>query len=236
MRNIILWFANHTLVCFAILIFIAIFFWLMRFQKKLNLNWKEAILVSLAHVVIGWSCMRLMALAEVGFVAEKAASMRLFGAMFVLPFCYYAWAIKTKRNSGLILDIAAICVIFGVISGRLNCLTAGCCTGYPIPFMPSVCWPLREIELLYYFVFILCYAGKIQKGKTWGQVYPLYLISYGILRFLSEFVRVEYTTRIGIFHLAHIWSLIAIVAGTGIYYKLAKSRKTPQKHKKSGKT
>ena len=236
MRNIILWFANHTLVYFAILIFIAIFFWLVRFQKKLNLNWKEAILVSLAHVVIGWSCMRLLAYIEVGFVLEKAANIRLYGAIFVLPILYYLWAVKTKRDPKLVLDMAAICVIFGAISGRLNCFTNDCCTGYPIPFLPQFCWPLRELEMIYYFLFIFYFAGKIQKGKTWGQVYPLYLMSYGTLRFLSEFVRVEFTTQIGIFHLAHIWSLIAMAAGAGIYYKLAKSRKNPKKSKQSGKT
>ena len=243
MQSIILWLSGHTLVSFAILIYIALFFWLMRFQKKLGITWKEAMLVSLMHVVIGWSCMELLALIEAGFDFEKAANIRLYGAIFALPFVYYAWARITARDPKMVLDIAAICVIFGAISGRMNCFTNGCCEGYPIPFLLAYRWPLREMEMIYYFLFIFCYAGKIQKGKTWGQVYPAYLIGYGTLRFLSEFVREEYTGSLGSLHLAHIWSLIAIAVGTGLYIKIAKEhrsgevrRKKPGKHpvKKEG--
>lgn len=231
MRAIILWFSRHTLVLFALLILIAIFFWLMKFQKKLKLYWKEALLVALGHVVIGWSCMRLLALIEVGFDLEKAANMRLYGAIFVLPLLYYAWAKLTKRDTALVMDIAAICVIFGAISGRMNCFTNGCCIGYPMFGLGSVRWPLRELEMLYYLVFIGIYGRKTLKKQTCGQVYPIYLMTYGTLRFLSEFVREEYTGGIGIFHLAHIWSLIAIVIGAGIYYKLAKDRKSGESRK-----
>ena len=221
MSAIFSWFSQHTLALFAVLIFVAIFFWLMRFQKTLNLFWKEAALISLVHVIVGWSCMRLMAYVEVGFEFEKAANIRLYGAIFTLPFAYYFWAKKTNRNPTLVMDVAAICVIFGAISGRFNCLTNGCCQGYPLYFPGwEIGWPLRELELLYYFLFIGYFAGKIQKGKTYGQVYPIYLLSYGVLRFFSEFLREEYTGTIGKLHLAHIWSLIAIVVGAVMYYKV----------------
>lgn len=225
MSTILIWLSERTLVLFAALIFVVLFFWLMRFQKKLRITWKEALLISLTHVVIGWSCMRLLALIEVGFDLEKAANIRLYGAIFTLPFVYYLWAKLTKRDVAKIMDIAAICVIIGAISGRLNCYTTGCCQGYVIPFLPALRWPLRELEMLFYFGFIFYYAGKIQKGKTYGQVYPVYLLGYGTLRFLSEFVREEFTTQVGVLHLAHIWSLIAMAVGAGIYIYLSKSHK-----------
>ena len=229
---IITWLSKHTLVVFAGLIFLALFFWLMRFQKKLKLGWQEVMLVSFGHVAIGWSSMILLAIIEVGFDLDKAANLRLFGAVFLLPCMYYLWARVTKRNTALVMDVAAICVIFGAISGRFNCFTSGCCNGLPILPGSDICWPLRETELIFYVGFIGFYAGKILKGKTFGQVYGVYMVMYGTIRFLMEFVREEFTTQIGIFHLAHIWSLISVAVGAIMYYQANKKqlnrRSTPK--------
>lgn len=191
----------------------------MRLEKPLRLNAKLAALIALAHVVIGWSLMRLLAIAEAGFDMEKAANIRLYGAVLVLPIFYYAFAQKTGRSIPLMMDVAAVCVIFGAISGRFNCFTKGCCQGVLFPGAENFRWPIREAELIYYAVFFVYYAGKILKKKTHGQVYPVYLLSYGILRFLCECFRVEYTAKVGIFHQAHIWSLIAIAAGAILLFK-----------------
>ena len=214
------WLSSNIIVLFAVLIFLGITFWLLKFEKKLKIQWPEATLVSLIHVAVGWSCMRLLALAEVGFDLDRAANIRIYGAIFVLPFVYYAWAKKTNRSISLVMDIAAICVIIGTISGRLNCLAGGCCDGIPFFFNETYRWPIREIELVYYVTFIIYYFRKIGTQKTYGQVYPIYLISYGILRFLCELVREEFTTKIGIFHMAQIWSLIAIVVGAVMLYRV----------------
>lgn len=232
MDNIIMWIGNHPLILFAALIYVAQCYWMCKFHKKLNLKWREIYLVPLGHVVIGWTCMWLMALLEVGFDMEKAALMRLYGAFFALPVLYYAWGRMTHRDIPVVMDLAAISVIFGAISGRLNCFTAGCCQGVPLG---STRWPLREAELIYYVLFVAMFAGRIVKGKTRGQVYPLFLITYGILRFLSEFVREEFTTRVGIFHLAHIWALIGIAAGTVWYLSVMKQRNSPaDRRRKTG--
>ena len=154
---------------------------------------------------------------------EEAANMRVYGAVFLMPILYWLWAKRTDRDTVLVLDIATICIIIGIIGGRLNCLASGCCDGIPMFFYPDMRWPLRELELAYYAVFILMYAKRIIRGKTHGEVYPIYMISYGILRFFSEFVREEFTGQLGKFHLAHIWSLISVVIGAVMYYKVHKN-------------
>lgn len=220
MREIYLWFGRHQLILFALLIYIALCFWISIFQKKLKLSWVEIYLIPLGHVVIGWTCMWLLALVEVGFDMERAANMRLYGAIFALPPLYYAWAKWRKKDISRVMDMSSICVIFGAISGRLNCFTTGCCQGV---FNGSFRWPLREAELAFYGLFILIFAPKIAKGKTRGQVYPIYMMAYGTLRFISEFVREEFTTQVGALHLAHIWSIISILAGA-IWYGLVRKR------------
>lgn len=233
MNTILFWISRHPLILFALMILLAIFFWLLRFEKKLKLKWQEALLISLGHVIIGWLSMRLMAYIEVGFDFEKAASMRLYGAIFALPPLYYGWAKLTKRDTALAMDVAAICVIFGCISGRLNCLTGNCCRGVLIFDDGTLRWPIRELELVFYIIFLAIWCGKIYKGKTCGQVYPIYLISYGVLRFVCECVREEFTTQVGVFHLAHIWSTIAVAAGIIMFYICMKNQSnrcnTPKK-------
>lgn len=233
MDNVLIWLRTHPLVTFAVLIYIALCYWMCKFKERLNLRWLEIYLVPLGHVVIGWTCMWLMALLEVGFDLEKAAAIRLFGAYFSLPLVYYAWARLTKRDVSTVMDLASISLVCGAISGRLHCLTTGCCKGI---LAGSFRWPIRELELGFYFLFILIFAGRIVKRKTYGQMYPVLLILYGILRFLCEFVREEYTTRLGALHLAHLWSLLAIVAGTVWYLLLLKKRKSPAACRKNAGT
>ena len=177
--------------------------------------------------------MRLLAILEAGGDVEKAANIRLYGAILVLPLLYYIWGRVTKRDTALVMDVAAICVIFGAISGRLNCFTVGCCEGTLMFSEGTVRWPIREAELVFYALFILVFWNKILKKKTHGEVYPLYAVSYGTLRFLCEFVREEYTTQVGIFHLAHIWSLIAIAGGAIAFYMVQKAHRVNSRKVKS---
>ena len=109
MRAIIGWLGSHTLVIFAVFILIALFFWLLRFHRRLGITWQEALAVSSAHVVIGWSCMKLLAIAEVGGNLDEAANIRIYGAVFTLPLLYYLWAKYTGKSKALVMDIAALC-------------------------------------------------------------------------------------------------------------------------------
>ena len=219
------WVKDHRLFLFALLIIAGNFVWLMCFRKKLRMGWKAAALIAVLHDIIGYSAMRFLALIEVGGNFSEAADMRLFGAVFLLPLFYYAGAKYTKRDTALVMDVAAICLVVGLISGRLNCLCGGCCGGARIWGTQTLCWPLREIELLFYAGFMVCFCKKILHGQTHGEVYPVFMMVYGGIRFWMEWVRVEYTTRIGIFHLAHIWAIISFCVGASIYFEMKARRK-----------
>ena len=179
--------------------------------------------VALLHDVVGYTAMRLLAIIEVGGDLSRAANMRLFGAVFLLPLFYYFGAKLFKRNTAVVMDISAVCLTIGLIFGRFDCLVGGCCAGMRFP-IGSLHWPLREIELIYYVAFLLYYCTRIHHGKTHGEVYPIFMITYGILRFLLEWFRVEYTTSIGALHLAHIWALICFMLGLSVYETLKEKR------------
>lgn len=225
MNHLMQWCSQHTLLLFAIAIIVCNFVWLSLCRKILAMNMRTALLIAVLHDIVGFLAMRVMAVIEVGCDFSKAAYIRLFGATFFLPLFYYGWAKKTHRNMALVMDIAAICTIIGLIFGRLDCLVGGCCRGMLLPGSTSLHWPLREMELIYYAVFMAVYCRKILQGKTYGEVYPVYMISYGAIRFILEWFRVEFTTRVGIFHLAHLWALLSLGIGISIYGELQKKEK-----------
>lgn len=192
-------------------------------RKTLNIKWYAALIIAILHDIVGYTAMRLLAIIEVGGDLSRAANMRLFGAVFLLPLLYYAWARFFRHKTSLIMDAAAICLTIGLIFGRFDCLVGGCCMGVRLPF-GGLRWPLREIELIYYSIFLLYYCPRIHQGKTHGEVYPIFMITYGALRFVLEWFRVEYTTSIGVLHLAHIWALICFMLGLSVYETLKEKR------------
>lgn len=212
-----------------------IFFWWLKFRKRLNMTWWFAAALTFSQLLIGVLTMKLWAVIEVGGNMEKAANMRLYGAVFIMPLLFYIGAKITKRNTATVMDAFLVGAVISLAFGRLNCLTLECCQGCPVFPGADFRWPIRELEILYYVVFVCYYARKVLRNKTHGQLYPVLLISYGALRFVFEFAREEYTGQIGIFHLAHIWSLISIAAGIIAYYFVEKNNGSgASRRKKAG--
>jgi len=223
MKHIILFLMRRTLLLCIILGVVIMSVWWLKFQKKLRMKWYMAPIFSILHFLAGLVLMKFWALVEVGFVWEKSVSMRLFGAAFFLPPLYYFGAKLSKRDAILVMDISAVCNLIGLFVGRVNCMMAGCCEGFLIN--DNLRWPLREIEMIYCVIFVLYFWQRIYKQKTNGSALPIMLISYGALRFVLEWFREEYTGELGFLHLAHIWSLIAIVEGCIMYYWIMKKNK-----------
>ena len=207
------------LAIFLLLSVVMLFVWLMKYQKKLGIKWQEAGVLSICHIIVGLMCAKFWALLEVGFRLEEAAPLRLYGPVFIMPVLYYLYAKFTNRNLPLMMDVITINIIIGLVGGRLNCFYAGCCTGALILPNGTMRWPLRELEMAFYIIFAACYCGKILRNRTRGEVFSVYLMCYGALRFVCEFAREEYTGSVGFVHFAHIWSLIAIAVGAVMYIK-----------------
>ena len=226
------------LLCFAVAAYIVTAWW-MKFQKELNIKLITAIILSVAHFVLVFAAMKLWAIVEVGGDLERAASMRLFGGLFLLPPLYYLWAKLTKRDVALVMDMAGIILVISLFFGRTNCLIQECCDGLPIPFAEDWRWPIREAEMVYSCIFVFIFARRMLKKQSRGFILTYTFLSYGTLRFVLEWAREEYTGSLGVFHLAHIWSLLAVAVGVLLYLKALKeqrsSKVTKKKKEKGGK-
>ena len=76
-------------------------------------------------------------------------------------------------------------------------------------------FPTRESELLYYAVMLILLIPRVDKDKNPGGMYPLYMATYGAFRFFNEFFRTSSSEML--FHLSHLWAVIAFVVGLSIY-------------------
>ena len=139
--------------------------WWLKFQKKLNMKWYWAPILSTLHFIFSLIFVKFWALLEVGFVAEKAANMRLYGAIFLLPIVYYIGAKVSKRDVSLVMDMLAVCAAVGLLLVRVNCLIAGCCDGVCITPETTARWPIVELEMAYVLILTICFWRLIAKHK-----------------------------------------------------------------------
>lgn len=185
------------------------------------MHWAVAIPMAILHTAWGVMCVKVFAIMET-MDMESAGNMSLFGAVFFMPVLYFAVSKITKRKLSDVFDICTVCMMFTLMCARVNCIITGCCSGLAIPGMNGICWPTRETELLFYVVMIILLGRKVYRHECEGLIYPIYMICYGIFRFMCEWFRFSPNTTYPI-HIAHLWSIVAIVAGI-IAYKVIKKK------------
>lgn len=206
--------SHYVLMILLLIATIINFVWLYLNRKEIKMNVFIITLFSLIHTIIGVIFVSLFAYIESGFNKDSIGNISLFGGIFLMPLIYFLYSLIRKVKISKAFDIFTISLISTLFCARINCLVSGCCKGIYF-FNSDFRFPYRELELTYYLIFIVIFIKDIYKGKTNGLVYPLYLLSYGIFRFLFEFFR-ESNSSNSIFHIAHIWSLISILIGAAL--------------------
>lgn len=209
------------------------FFWLFAFRRRLRAKWYALLIISVLHIFVGVLFVKLFAFLESPGEGYKGA-MSLFGAVFFMPLTYFAGAKIFKRDIREVFDLFAVPLLFTLACARVNCLFSGCCKGQIIPFITShtVRWPTRETELVFYAILLTVFIVTIIKKKNFGQLYPLYMTTYGVFRFIIEFFRVTETSRTaGLFHLAHLWAVVSFCIGAGILFELIYIKNSKRKKK-----
>src|SRR5262249_251494 len=114
---------------------------------------------------------------------------------------------------------------FSFAIGRLGCLLNGCCRGIPYDGPFSIVYAdgiPRHPTQLYEIIFQLC-AGigavlLVKYKRLRGCIFSLYLICYGVFRFLIEFIR-ETPKSFGPFSGYQWLSLLMVVLGTSFLVK-----------------
>lgn len=199
-------------------------YWLHRCRERLHLRWPSVLLLSVLHTVLGVLSVKVFALFESG----DFSNMSLFGGVFFMPLFYWGVAKLAKQKAADVFDVFTICLVFTLMCARLNCIISGCCLGAHIPIqgLEHLRFPTREMELIFYVILLSRLWRKVLSGSARGMIYPIYMISYGIFRFVTETLRFSDRTD-SILHISHLWALLSLGIGISIYGELqGKKKKT----------
>jgi len=94
-------------------------------------------------------------------------------------------------------DRLAIVAPIGIMFGRVGCVLHGCCLGCPykaswlgvISNGDMARWPAAQAELLFNAIALAAVLLLRRNNLLAGQHFHLYLIAYGLFRFVHEFLR-----------------------------------------------
>lgn len=216
------WLSDHALILLLSCGTLFNVYWLHRCRERLHLRWLSVLLLSVLHTVLGVLSVKVFALFETG----NFSNMSLFGGVFFMPLFYWGVAKLAKQKAADVFDVFTICLVFTLMCARLNCIVSGCCLGAHIPIegLTHLRFPTRELELLFYVILLSRLWRKVLNRSARGMIYPIYMISYGIFRFVTEMLRFSDRTD-SILHVSHLWALLSLGIGISIYGELQKKEK-----------
>ena len=135
---------------------------------------------------------------------------------------------KSDMNKGIwyLVRIAPISITIAHAFGRIGCLFAGCCHGkatsewYGIytDYLGTKAVPIQLYEAIFLFVIsavmiVLLFKFKFKHNMT------VYLIGYGIWRFVIEYFRADYRgSFIPGLSPSQFWSIIMVLGGIAIFF------------------
>lgn len=174
--------------------FIALFFnfW---YGKKLKIPFFKIIALTVIHIAVLLATMLFLCWVDTGFTYFGTKEISK-GFIYSIPTAYLcSKAFKVKY--GAVLNMFAITPLFVHAVARMGCLFTGCCYGYPCEWgFYSIrrmynTFPVQLVEILFLtlMIIVLTLISKKQKYAPNGRLMPIMLITYAILRFLTEFKR-----------------------------------------------
>lgn len=186
--------------------------------KKYELAWWKSIILSFALLGFGLLGTRIMAFIESGRFSNRS----FFGAVFFTPLFMIpvGCILKIKPLDTLDLCAPTECVMLALM--KVNCYISDCCIGrvmYVTKYGKEVRFPSQFSEciaalLIMFFLLIL-----ILRIKQRGFLYFLYMIIYGVVRFILNFLR-DTKPFIWILPAGNFWALISIILGVIILFIL----------------
>ena len=225
---------------YSLLIFIGVIVCFMVFLKytkhhKINQKFSYDILilgcVSIAIGILGAVGFQMLFDLIEGKIRGTAMTFYggLIGGILTFLIGYFLVIKKKYKSARLIKDIAPIapaCITIAHAFGRVGCFMAGCCygkettswLGMTFPNLINPVYPTQLIEAIFLFILGIVLTFLAIK-KIWVFTLSLYLLTYGIFRFLLEYLRGDYRGG-SLLNLSpsQFISIIAIISSVIVYF------------------
>ena len=160
----------------------------------------------------------------------------LVGGVVIFLLGYKIYIKKRYPESKFINDILIIapaCITLAHGLGRIGCFFAGCCYGIQTDSIFGVKFPHLSYNVyptqLYEAIFLILLSGVLSllafKYKN-KYTMPIYLLSYGIFRFLIEFLRGDDRGAFlfGVISPSQVFSIICVLISIGLSIYLYKTK------------
>ena len=152
----------------------------------------------------------------------KFGGTSFYGAVLMVPVLIMpAMLMKITHKDILNLCAPAECAMLLIM--RFDCLDKGCCFGKYLPNL-GFQFPSQITEMIVALAVMIILV-RMHRKNSQIQLYPWYMIMYGILRFCIQGLRYGGTNPwiLGL-SAGHFWSLVSITIGV-IWLLLSKERK-----------
>ena len=169
---------------------------------------------------IGLLGAKLMAWIEIGSWAGRS----YFGALFLAPLLLWPVSKALNVRFGSLMDLSAPeeCVMVALL--KVKCKIDGCCYGrlFDAPH-GAIQFPSQIVEAVAALLLLAVLFVLIKRRKHDGEIFPIYMILYGAVRFVLNLFR-ETTPWIGPLPAGNFWSLVSIVLGIAAILRIRKRR------------
>lgn len=155
----------------------------------------------------------------------------LFGGVvgFLIMYFFY---FKKRNGSAMkeLLIIAPSCITLAHAFGRIGCFLAGCCygietdsiIGVKFPALDHKVIPTQLIECFFLFLLTGIMLLLVLKFK-FKYCFVVYLLSYGIFRFIIEFFRGDDRGAfLSIFSPSQVWCILMVIGAIPLYFLIRK--------------
>ena len=139
-------------------------------------------LAAVPGMIIG---MKFPVLLSYGFTPDMIFSGKsFFGGILGAFLTVNLYKFLTKQAQSSFGDRFAPSLAIAAAFGKIGCYLNGCCAGRDG-------FPAQLVESGFHFAMFLILYHLYGKERFKGMLFPLYMLSYMIMRFLIEFVRIE---------------------------------------------
>ena len=156
---------------------------------------------------------------EYGFTI---GGVSFFGTVFFLPPLVLLAALIFRKKPFVFLDYCVPAIIQMLIFIRIGCFTAGCCGGITVIINSNpVTIPTQLIEVALDLLMLDVILRIDRSGKYEGVQYAWFMLLYGVLRFVVEFMRDTAKATMGLSH-GQWFAIISVIIGGGVllFYKI----------------
>ena len=195
----------------------------LRFTDFIFYNGIASIVVGFGFATLFQSTYNYIKNPSVGF--ELGSGMTFIGGLIGGVACFI---FRKKYTTRLyeVISLLPCSILIAHAFGRIGCFFAGCCygketdsfLGVQFPDLPHPVHPTQLYEAAFLFVLFAVSVYLILK-KDFKHNLSLYLIAYGVFRFLIEYVRGDDRGElVGFVSPSQFWSIFMAVAGVAIIF------------------